>query len=105
MGKDLDQPQFEAALKADKKLVILFYASWCPFSRAFLPIYERCTVDNPTPCMRVMVDENEELCDKYDIEIYPTVLVFEDGEVVQRLESGPHVGLNEKQLKKLLGLK
>ena len=49
-----------------------------------------------------MVDDREELCDRYDINFYPTVLLFENGKVTKRLDGEPGEGLNEKQLKKLL---
>ena len=67
-----------------------------------MPIYQKCTSNSPVPCVRVMVDDREELCDRYDINFYPTVLLFENGKVTKRLDGEPGEGLNEKQLKKLL---
>jgi thioredoxin 1 len=100
--KNNPEPEFEDALKTQKKLVVLFYASWCPFSRRFLPIYEKCTLNSPTPCIRVMIDDREDLCEKYAISVYPTVLFFEDGQVAKRLDGEPGEGLSEKQLTQLL---
>ncbi len=94
---------FEEALKSNQKFFALFYASWCPFSRRFLPIYQRCTKGSPVPCIRIMIDDREDLCEKYDVNYYPTVLLFENGKVVKRLDAAPHEGLDEKQLKTLLG--
>ncbi len=101
MKKDLEKSELEEAVESGNRIVVLFYASWCPFSRAFLPIYEKGTVNNPT-CMRIMIDDCPDVCDKYGIEIYPTVLVFENGKIVGRLDSEPHKELKEKQLKQLL---
>jgi thioredoxin 1 len=103
VSKNDNQPDFEETLKTKKKMYALFYASWCQFSRKFLPIYEKCTVNSPTPCIRVMVDSREDLCEKYSIETYPTVLLFENGEISKRLDGEPGEGLDEKKLKKLLG--
>ena len=103
MSNKDNQPSFNETLKTKKKLFALFYASWCPFSKRFLPIYEKCTLNNPIPCIKVLVDNREDLCEKYSIETYPTVLLFENGEVSKRLDGEPGAGLNEKQLKKLLG--
>jgi thioredoxin 1 len=94
---------FEEALKSKQKFFALFYASWCPFSRRFLPIYQKCTKDSPVPCIRIMIDDREDLCEKYSIEYYPTVLLFENGKVAKRLDAAPHEGLDEEQLKTLLG--
>jgi thiol-disulfide isomerase/thioredoxin len=102
MSKNNVGQDFEETLKTKAKFVALFYASWCPFSRKFLPIYEKCTANNPNPCIRVMIDDMEDLCEKYSIQFYPTVLVFENGKVIKRLDAEPGAGLSEKQLKNLL---
>ena len=81
--------------------VVLFYATWCPFSRAFLPIFEEYSKTNPDECLSVIVDEEPEICDQYSIEYYPTVIVFNKGKVHKRLDAEPHVGLTKKQLKDL----
>jgi hypothetical protein len=52
-----------------------------------------------------MVDDREDLCEKYEINYYPTVLLFENGEVTGRLDAAPGEGLSENQLKKLIGTK
>jgi thioredoxin 1 len=95
---DLDE-----VLKTKNRVFVLFYASWCPFSRKFLPIYEKCTMNSPTPCLRLMVDDRADLCERYAIEVFPTVLFFENGKVSARLDGEPSEGLNEKQLKNMLG--
>jgi thiol-disulfide isomerase/thioredoxin len=105
MSQNNNEPDFEETLKTQKRFFALFYASWCPFSRRFLPIYQKCTQNSPVPCLRVMVDDKESLCDQYDINVFPTVLLFENGAVAKRLDGEPGEGLNEKQLKTLLGIR
>jgi thioredoxin 1 len=102
MVREVTQPEFENVVRSGQKMVVLFYASWCPFSRMFLPVYEKCTTGDPTTCVRIMIDDCPDLCDKYEIVVYPTVIVFENGQVVERLDGEPHQGLKEQQLKKLL---
>lgn len=48
--------------------------------------------------MSVMVDDKPDLCEKYSIDYYPTVLVFKKGEVHKRLDATPGAGLTKKQL-------
>jgi thiol-disulfide isomerase/thioredoxin len=104
MSQNDVEADFEGALKSKTKFFALFYASWCPFSRKFLPIYQKCTQNSTVPCFRVMIDDREDLCEKYAINYYPTVLLFENGVVAKRLDAEPGLGLNEKQLKALLGI-
>jgi len=91
----------EDVLKSKEKAFVLFYASWCPFSQRFLPIFEDYAKANPQECMSVVIDDKPDLCDKYEIDYYPTVLLFKNGEVKKRLDATPGLGLTKKQLKEL----
>ncbi len=100
MSKD-EQEDFEEAVKSKEKAFVLFYASWCPFSQKFLPIFKEYAKSNPKECMTVMIDFKPDLCDKYSIDYYPTVLLFKKGEVRKRLDAMPGFGLTKKQLAEL----
>ncbi len=99
-----DEAQLNQVIKNQDKVYVLFYATWCPFSQRFLPIYKKSTAKQSKPCVCIAVDDLPELCDKYGIELYPTVLCFEKGNVTKRLDPEPHVGLFEEDLKTLLSL-
>lgn len=92
--KDLDE-----ATKAKEGTFVLFYATWCPFSRAFLPSFLESAEGCPTAHAHLALDDVEELADEYSIEVYPTVLFFKDGKVVKRLDGVYHVGLDGGKLK------
>ncbi len=77
---------------------MLFYASWCPFSRKFLPEFIENSGKTPQCHIRVQ-DDDEELAEKYNIEVFPTVLYFEKGRLVKRLDGVHMRGLNKDQLK------
>lgn len=83
------------------KAIVLFYATWCPFSQRFLPIFEEYSKSNPKECLSVIVDDKPDVCDEYSIEYYPTVILFKKGKVHKRLDAQPGIGLNKKQLKDL----
>jgi thioredoxin 1 len=93
--------ELENALKGKEKVYVLFYASWCPFSRRFLPIFEKYSEDSPQNCLQVKIDDKPKLSEKYEVDVVPTVLVFEMGKVTKRLDGKPGTGLDEKQFKKL----
>lgn len=94
--------ELEKVLKSKGRVFVLFYASWCPFSQRFLPIFEKYAQDNPQNCLRVKTDDKAKLCEKYAVDVVPTVLLFEKGKVTRRLDGAPGTGLNEKQLQKLV---
>jgi len=98
--RDQAEENIEEALKSKDKAFVLFYASWCPFSQAFLPVFKEYSQTNPNECMSVVVDDRPDLCDKYAIEYYPTVLLLKKGQVNKRLDATPGAGLTKKQLAK-----
>jgi thiol-disulfide isomerase/thioredoxin len=53
---DLDE-----AIKSKGKVFVLFYASWCPLSRIFLPLFDKYAKENPQGCLRVKTDDKAKL--------------------------------------------
>src|SRR4030042_2665712 len=92
--------ELEDTVKNKEKVYVLFYASWCPFSQRFLPIFEKYAKNTTKDCLRVKTDDKAKLCEKYSVDIVPTVLLFELGAVTKRLDGESGAGLSEKQLKK-----
>jgi thiol-disulfide isomerase/thioredoxin len=93
---------FHELLKVRDKAFVLFYASWCLFSLRFLPIFEQQAKAQDQDFIRVIIDHEESLCEKYSVAVYPTVLFFENGKVSRRLDGISGVGLDEKKLKDLI---
>jgi thiol-disulfide isomerase/thioredoxin len=95
--------ELDGIVKNKSKVFVLFYASWCPFSQKFLPIFEKYSQNSAQECIRVKTDDKAKLCKKYLIDTVPTVLLFELGTVTKRLDGEPGAaGLSEQQLKKML---
>jgi thiol-disulfide isomerase/thioredoxin len=90
--------ELDEAIRTRDKLMVLFYASWCPFSRAFLKVYVEQAASGDPCYARIIVDEGDPLVEKYAIEVFPTVLFFEKGRLVRRLDGGYHRGLSQGQL-------
>ncbi|MBE3112653.1 MAG: thioredoxin family protein [Acidobacteria bacterium] len=90
--------ELEAAIKSRDRLMVLFYASWCPFSQAFLGTYRKHAAAGEPCYMRILVDDGDPVATKYSIEVFPTVLYFEKGKAVKRLDGVFHRGLSKGQL-------
>jgi thiol-disulfide isomerase/thioredoxin len=84
-------------LKTNDRVIALVYASWCPFCRKFLPIFQQYAQEEQHYFLCVQ-DDGESIGDKYSIDVFPTVLFFEKGSISKRLDGEPGVGLSEKQL-------
>jgi thiol-disulfide isomerase/thioredoxin len=90
--------ELDAAIASREKFMVLFYASWCPFSQAFLSTYRKHAGAGDPCYARIIVDDDHPLTEKYSIEVFPTVLFFEKGRLVRRLDGIYHRGLTQGQL-------
>ena len=89
----------EAVLRAPNRVLLDFWAEWCGPCQMIAPIVHELAEENEHITVgKVNVDEQMELAVKYGISSIPTLLVFEDGQVI-----ATSVGLKSKeQIHKLL---
>lgn len=82
----------QEVLKSDKTVLIDFWASWCGPCRMVSPIVDEIADEHPEiKVCKVNVDENQELAIKFNVMSIPTLLVMENGQVVNQM-----VGANPK---------
>ena len=76
----------EEVVKADKPVVIDFWAEWCGPCRMVSPIVEELAGDYEGRAIigKVNVDQNPEISSKYGIRNIPTILFIKGGEVVDK---------------------
>jgi thioredoxin 1 len=94
-----DRNDLEGKVKQDKRALVLFCASWCPFCRGFFPTFDRLTLKHSfDKVLRVYIDDDDNpLWEDYSIESVPTMLLFERGKATRRLDAKLGFGLSEKQ--------
>ena len=76
----------EVVLKSDKPVVVDFWAAWCGPCRMVGPIIDEIHTDYDGKAVvgKVDVEANQEFAAKYGVRNIPTVLIFQNGEVVGR---------------------
>jgi thioredoxin 1 len=90
-----DQSFQETVLNSDKPVLVDFWAAWCGPCRMLGPIVEEISNDFEGKAIvgKVDVDDNQQISMDYGIRNIPTVLIFKNGEVVEKL-----VGVSPKEV-------
>ncbi|MBP3938267.1 MAG: thioredoxin [Clostridia bacterium] len=79
----VNKNNFEEVLKSEKKVLLDFYADWCGPCRMVLPLVEQLADENPQYLIgKVNIDNEPELAQAFDVFSVPTLVVLENGKVV-----------------------
>jgi len=84
----LDSSNFDEVVKgSDKPVLVDFWAEWCPPCLVFAPIFEEAARELAGKAVfaKVNVDEARELAARYNVMAIPTIIVFVNGEPVDRV--------------------
>jgi len=77
----------ESVLESPNPVLLDFFANWCGHCQKLLPLLDEVAVelDGKVGIMKVNVDENRDLAQKYAIKGLPTMILFKGGNEVDRL--------------------
>ncbi len=98
MVKNITEQDFNKEIKEGKVLVDC-YAEWCGPCKMLSPIVDELSEElTDVKFFKLNVDDNQELAQEYQIMSIPTLLIYEEGKLVNT-----SVGLKSKdELKELL---
>ena len=80
-----DADDFESTVESYGTVLVDFYADWCGPCQMMEPTIETVAADTDAAVLKVDVDQFEGLAGQYQVQGIPTLLVFADGELADRM--------------------
>ncbi len=83
---EITDANFEEIIASDKPILVDFWAEWCGPCRMIGPIVEELAneYEGKAVIAKVDVDSNPNVSAKFGIRSIPTLLVFKNGEIVDK---------------------
>jgi thioredoxin 1 len=77
---------FQQLINSQKPVLIDFYADWCGPCKVLEPILEevRSEINGKGRIIRIDVDKNQHLANKFQIRGVPTLILFKNGQQLWR---------------------
>lgn len=74
-------------LKSEQPVLVDFWAEWCMPCRMLAPTVDELASEysGKVKVVKVNVDQNQDLAQKYGIRGIPTLIIFKDGEEADRI--------------------
>lgn len=89
--KEINDSTFDSEIK-NGLVMVDFWAPWCAPCRMVAPVLDEISneYEGKITIAKVNVDENVQVASKYSVTSIPTLILFKDGEVVERtVGAGP----------------
>jgi len=84
----------EEVIKSDKPVLVDFWAEWCGPCKALTPVIEELAREyaGKVKIGKVNTDENRQISVRFSVSAIPTVMMFQNGQVIEKF-----VGLRGKK--------
>ena len=100
MATAVKNDTFDAeVIKSETPVIVDFWAEWCGPCHAVAPVLDKIAEERAgeIKLVKVNIDEERELAEKYGIASIPTMILFRDGEPTAAVVGAQPKGADERQ--------
>ncbi len=82
--KKINKEEFDVVIKENEIVLIDFYANWCGPCKMLAPVIEEFSekTKGEIEVYKIDVDDNPELCGRFNITSIPTLLFIKNGNLI-----------------------
>ena len=84
------------------KTLVLFYADWCPYCSNFRPTFEEINSENIQKKAVLLNEDENTLWDRFNIQAVPTMIAFQNGNIMTRRDAKKGIGLTRKDMESMV---
>src|ERR671934_1916279 len=97
----IEANEFDRLVSSSEKVLVMFYADWCPFCQKFKPIFESLSSltskeSNSKTKYRTygakVNDDDNPLWERFSISSIPTLIAFDETRIVARRDARMGIG-------------